>query len=255
MTIVRALVLSDIHVPRHDVLLCAAVAAFSREVPIDTAIFAGDLVDLAPLGRFDSEEDDPAGVLEEMQECATFIRSVKARRKVALEGNHEYRFRKAIVGGKSRALRGLLDGLSVERAFRKAGLPKAVRWFTEHTGRPGLLMGRGPGRVLVRHGDRQASRFGGVNLCKLALDRDPGINQIFGHHHRAQMDSRSSLGRFWWAVSNPTMALPMNYSRGGDPNWQRGFTMIEWTDGHAVPTIILSRPDGSFTALGQNWRP
>jgi hypothetical protein len=175
-----------------------------------------------------------------------------------LEGNHEYRLKKMLIGRNARVLRGLLSQVSVENLYRQAGLPKDVEWYVERVDHPGLILGKGPGRTLFRHGDRQSGRYAPANPCKRALDQNPGINQVFGHLHRCGLHCLSSLGRVWWAMANPCAAKKMNYSRGGDPDWQVGASVVEWPDGYggiAVPTPILAQPDGSFVWHGERFTP
>lgn len=258
----RLLQVTDWHVPKHHPGFFAALAGLTKEVRFDTKVAGGDVVDLDALKRFDPDalDQDPWGVAEELELAVKLWRGLKAADDgVFLGGNHEARWTKAVVGKNTRALRGLLDMLSIEAAFRHVGLPKGTRWVEEQVGVPGFIVGRGAGKTNIRHGDRQSIKGFGAPSAAKRLARDPGMNHACGHSHVAELATASSMGRTWWSMRVPGATKLANYTQGGNPNWQLGGATIEWPNGlggEAQPTIILaSRLDGSFAWGGQVFRP
>lgn len=255
----RLLHVTDWHVPHHHMGLFSALSKLTRDHRFDEVVAGGDLVDIGGLAWFDPSihDDDPWGVREEMELVVSLLASLRARKKTIIGGNHEARWAKQVVGKNVRALRGFLNYLSVEAAFRHCGLPDKVRWVEERVGVPGYTVGRGPGKTLIRHGDRQSMKMVAPNAVR-ALGKDPGMNHVAGHNHRAQLETRSSLGRTWFSALTPGATKMQNYTQGGNPNWQLGSLVIEWPNGlakQAQPTLIVAQPDGSFAFGGKVYRP
>ena len=104
------------------------------------------------------------------------------------------------------------------------GLSSQIAWVKETAECPGLYVGKRA--LLVRHGHRQAGGWGIKNIAAGNLAKFPTVSTVVGHHHRAQMMAQTSLGRTVVAVANPHLSGDHEYAPS--PNWQRGFTIIEF---------------------------
>lgn len=211
------------------------------------------MVDLGVLSRFDPDPDEELIVADELRMCSEELNSLGCPVTV-LDGNHEARWRKALMRNIAPNMRGCF-GLSFAEQMYAQGLRDNIKFVFESSECFGLCLGSGDGRVLIRHGDHQFP-MGPRHVAAAMLARTPSINQVIGHVHRSQMAAYTSLGKTYWAVANPTMQKPQEFAK--DPNWQLGFTLVHFWGGNSLdtctksmPQIILANNDGSFVYEGK----
>ena len=217
-------IVSDIHFDLHDVPTWKAFRKWHKDTRPDQTVILGDFLDLGMISRFEIGKDDPLFVMPQI-EC--FVKEANALVKeckelVVVEGNHDERWAKFIMGNLPYTLRGL-TGLTLKEQCFANGLSKKVKWVNEDT----VVRGVQCGPFLLRHGHNQSrSRFGGgKHLAANRISKTLGDNEIFGHFHRWQIHCQTANGKTTIAVANPCMTGDHNYSV--DPDWQRGFTVLE----------------------------
>lgn len=258
MRVKRHVVFSDMHLKGEgpSKFLVAATTLLAAIGPVDTLVVAGDAIDLGMLSRYDQHPDDPWSAAAQLDDYAAWHKAVlpHARRHVALPGNHEARWAKALglTGPKWRAV----QGLDFHSTLRRHGLPKRVEWVEEGVGKPGLWLGPRSNPFLVRHGDLQSSRYSAApNLAARMLQQQPRYSEIHGHHHKIRLAAATSLGRTVWKVTNGHLGPDEFYANGGDAPWERGFTIVHEWGQHTFPQLVMVAPDGTFAYDGHVWGP
>lgn len=91
----RILVLSDIHLPYHDVSALNAAIVYGKENKADTVLLNGDILDFYMISRFtkDTRKRNFAGELEMLRQFISYIRQELPNAKVYYKlGNHEERY-------------------------------------------------------------------------------------------------------------------------------------------------------------------
>jgi metallophosphoesterase superfamily enzyme len=241
---------SDVHFDVHDRALWAAAVACVREVRPHRVIFPGDMLDFGMLSAYVQGAQDPTQAIPQIQCFVEAVNSLVeyAGGVVIIEGNHDERWAK-IFTGKALALLGA-KGLTLEDQCRAWGLDRRVSWRVESKDLDSTVR---VGSVRIRHGHKQAGRFGGgVNPAMTTLRKYRRGSVVVGHHHRAQIDYHTSDGVTDWCMAMPCMTVDHDYAP--DPNWQRGFAVIHvWgPEGaeHTAPQIVLAH-NGAFVYDGR----
>jgi hypothetical protein len=174
--------------------------------------------------------------------------ALEAGEIIVIEGNHDERWDKHVLGAVPYALRDAI-GLSLKEQCYAQGLSKKVTWVKEDTQVKGVQCGP----FLLRHGHNQARGFGGggKHLAANRVMKTLGQSEIFGHHHRAQLYCQTSQGRTAIAIANPCMTG--NHGYDPDPNWQRGFTEVNlYGPGNKYGTAnLIIIEDGHFAYNGK----
>lgn len=239
---VRLICDGDLHYPINDPYVTAAKMAFARDFQPDTWINVGDMYDFWGISRHEKEAErllELGGRLQEEFDSARDYWSEVTRISKNVHfipGNHERRL-SALVNA-NQALFGL-------RAFEwgtLAGIPASVRIHKYGT----QLDIAG---INFEHGDRITGGMGAIHLAYLALAKRV-TNVIFGHTHR--IDTRYRTFRRDGQVKT---IVSHNQGHGSDvskqtyagpcPDWQHGFTAIEWYSVggqprftiHAIPVV------------------
>ncbi len=230
---------SDIHFDVEDPVAWGAFREWHREHKPDTTVLGGDIIDLGMLSRYEQSGEDPQQAVPQIR---TAVREINALAKESGQvyvspGNHEERWAKALLAGNAPKFAGAV-GLTLQEQFRAQGLARTVKWVTESASCPGIWLGAGA--VLVRHGHKQANKFGQLHLTAKMLRDCPRVSQVHGHHHRAQLSAHTSLGKTVIAIANPHLSGPHEYSP--DPCWQRGFTVLEFWGGKTLPQCNAFTP-------------
>lgn len=248
-------VASDIHFPHHHEALWTNFKDFLKDTRPSKIVVAGDIIDLSQLSIFELTEDALASGIDEIRMAAAELNGLLwfCGDVVIMPGNHEDRWRRAIFGTRARALKGAV-GLTFKDQVYAQGLDKRIRFREENLEFPGLWLGKRS--LLVRHGDRQAGRFGTQAVTNKALRETPTVSTIVGHHHRAELQAQTILGETRFAIANPHMSGQHGYNPW--PNWQRGFTVLDFY-GHSrlrdcsqfTPHLVVSDCDGSFSYAGR----
>lgn len=241
-------VLSDIHFPHHHLDAVTTAQDILLDINPELVILNGDIIDLESLSRFDPTDKMEVHVAREIDVAVDFANSFTKNGidVVFVPGNHESRFEKSIYGDKRSKLRGL-SGLTLKEQFYARGLDKNARWLSEAPGCPGWW--HSSTQTLVRHGDRQSSGSGSVNIAHKLIRENPGINVVHGHHHKAQMQTQTVLKTVRFGISNPHLSGDHDYA--SHPNWQRGFTLLQFVGASRLrdctrvfPHIVLIDEDG-----------
>lgn len=229
-----AAIISDIHFDQHHLPTWRAFRKWHAAHRPDILIWLGDFLDFGMLSRYLQAGHAPFNAIEQID---VFIKEANAlskecERMIAIEGNHDERWGKIILGDHAQQLHGA-TGLTLEEQCRMRGLTKRCEWLVEDTINKGIQLGP----FVLRHGHRQGGRFGGgKHLAANRLMKSLGTSEIFGHYHRTQMFCQSAHGKTAIAVGNGHMADDQDYTT--DPDWQRGFTIVE-----------LYGPDNAFATV------
>lgn len=242
-------VVSDVHLPHPDKAAWKAFRQWHAEYEPDWTILNGDILDMCAAGRFEKRRTDPPHLRDEIEQFIAIANELagEAARVTMVEGNHEARWDRLIGSANPQALKGI-KGISLKEVCRAHGLDRRVEWFKERVGKPGLVIGS----AVVRHGDKQASRYGAVNPATLRLNKSMGVSEVFGHHHLAQLTSRHAHGRSAFALANPCLANMQDYA-GSDVTWAHGFSVLEVDQrGVTTPHLILIQ-GGRFSWCGRTY--
>lgn len=240
-------VVSDIHFDLHHEPTWRAFRKWHKEAKPYRTVILGDFLDLGMMSRYTQGMDDPTAAIPQIKEFIVEANALlkECKELVIVEGNHDERWTKLVLGNVPSVFKGAL-GLTLEEQCYAQGLSKKVKWIREDTVNKGLQCGP----FVLRHGHNQSGRFGGgKHLAANRIMKSLGQSEVFGHHHRLQMFCQTSRGRTAVAVSNPCMTGDHEYLK--DPDWQRGFTILELYGpdnayGTAHPILVQ---DGVF-ALG-----
>ena len=232
-------VVSDIHFNLHCEATWKAFRAWVRYVKPDEIVIAGDFLDLGMMSHYAVGADDPLDPVDQIQ---LFVRETRALLKhtpslVVMEGNHDERWGKVLLGENPSRLR-KAKGLSLREQCLSQGLDPSVKWLRETTHATGYRVGQ----FWIRHGHRQAARFGGGRHIAANRISKTFSSEIIGHHHKAQLfcqTIRSSRDRDTVVVgiANPCMTRDHSYALAAD--WQRGFTILELSGERATPYVVL----------------
>lgn len=258
MTVHQVVVASDVH---WGAVHQPAVEAFQRFVLQQKpalVVLAGDLVDLQAISKYDPEDDSATEVVSEIKEAVAVISSFRSAGipVYILSGNHEDRWKKAVIGSKAAALKGAV-GLTLREQFLGLGMPDDVRWLDEGVGCPGLIIGKRA--LLIRHGHLQAGRYTSAkNVPDRLLNQTPTISTLVGHHHKAGIQYRTVLGDTICGIANPYLGADQAYSPNA--NWQRGWTVLSFygrarlrdCSKFAVQQVILDK-DCGFVFNGKEY--
>lgn len=236
------------HEAFHDETAMGLAQVAIRELMPDRVIFVGDMLDLAPMSRFDQRAEWQNSTQRSIDRYHTFLAQTRANAPnaeiVAISGNHELRMDRMIrkdaseLLGLKRAnaehelavltLRYLVrfDDLAVQEVD---GYPNATYWINDN--------------LKATHGTNVAK--GGSNAAKYLRESDSGT--IFGHTHRLEMAYRTIPTRAGkrdvvaaspGALARTTGYVPgYNYSVDAHgatvpkaEDWQQGMLIIEHSD-------------------------
>ena len=214
-------VVSDIHFDLHDRPAWRAFRKWHADVRPDKTVVLGDFVDLGMMSRYASHRDDPVHAIPQIQCCVTEMNALveECEELLMIEGNHDERWDKLVLSA-GPALKDAL-GLTLREQFFSQGLDERVSYYKEDTKYRGIKLGP----FMLRHGHRQGRSWGPKHLSYNRLVNNAFQNEIFGHYHKAQQFSVTANGRTATAIANPCMTGDHEYNP--DPNWQRGFTIVE----------------------------
>lgn len=216
-------VLSDMHISIIHRPTLEALEEWCADVRPDELLLNGDTFDFSVLSPYPKGENTLACAIEEVRAGVKIINRLHqfTNRIIIQYGNHCKRWEKTVIGANALALKGA-KGLTLKDQCAAQGLDPRVEWSKESAKNPGVWLTKD---LIARHGDLQAGRFGGaVNLCLNRLNKNNGISELVGHHHRAQLAYRTALGRTSFVMALPTMANFEDYAPGTD--WQQGWATI-----------------------------
>ena len=218
----RVLLLSDIHVPFHDVQAIEAAVNYGlKKKPITDVYFNGDLLDFYTLSTFDKDpaERDISTELTMGAELVFEIAKAFPKARIWLKlGNHENRWGRYL---RARAPDlASLPELSVESILRQY-VPDV------HVIEDDRLVKMG--KLLVVHGHEVGRGSGGAHPAKW-LHNKTGTSSLCGHFHRSdEFTTKTALGivSSSWAVGALCQLEPNYLPRN---QWNHGAAIIEIDD-------------------------
>lgn len=239
-------------VPFHDELAMSAALRVVRVADPDLIVCLGDLVDLAPFGRFEQEPGFALTVQPAIDRATLFLAELQAAaphaRIVLIEGNHDRRLAKSIVNNAVAAY-GLRPGftppdtwpdLSIPHLLRLddlgaeyiGGYPAGLFWINE--------------RLACIHGHKVNSA--GSTAARVV--DDSRVSVIFGHVHRVELMHRTRLAyegaKFALAatpgclcrIDGTVPSVKSSIDAFGRPvptveNWSHGVAVVTYQEGDA----------------------
>ena len=221
LTGTKALVLSDIHIPYHDVNALNTALKYAKAQKVDAIVLAGDVLDGYTLSKFEQNKlmRDFAGELS----CGkVFLQSLRKHfpnaKIVYREGNHDYRFERylmreapALIGVDEFDIKVLLRTFDHGVDYVK---DKRIVKF---------------GKLNIMHGDEFGGNAGGVNPARSMFLKALDCT-LSGHNHRTSNHTEMSLDGKQisnWSIGCMCHLRPsyMPYNK-----WNHGFAVVELHD-------------------------
>ena len=245
-SVTSALVIPDLHVPKHDRAALRIVEAAMRERRFDYAIYLGDVLDLESISKYskaDLRKFEPRGVLREFSALEDVMgRHVELLgpqcQIVWIQGNHEYRLERVIHA--MPPLEGILD---IERniSFVRDGRVKFVRFY--ETGE-GVYLGDCLFIHGIYHSEYHAKRHATLY---------PTTNIVYGHTHDVDSYSRPTRDRKVNSAQSLgcLCRMDLEYMALKACDWQHAYAIYHFdTTGKSFPYVHLIKngklisPDG-----------
>jgi predicted phosphodiesterase len=248
-------IFSDVHFDNEHKTAWSAFRQWHKEHKPSITIANGDIVDLGMLSRYEQSADDPVYAIDQIKIAVEQLNELddECGRLIYVPGNHGERWEKAIFGTKAQALKGAA-GMTLREQMYAQGLKSSIKWVQETSSCPGVYVGKKA--VLVRHGHKQAGGWGIKNIAAGHLAKFPTVSTVVGHHHRAQLMGRTSLGKTVVAIANPHLSGDHDYNTS--PDWQRGFTILEFYGRKRLrdcvdftPQVVIMDEKGRFAYNGK----
>ena len=231
-----AIVLPDLHVPRHDEVTLAAVERYIADCWWDYYVNLGDFMDFNCISSYNDEyirrkagetvqADYVVGNEVLDRHCKAARRKNPACEMVLLEGNHDERMERYI--DRNPELEGIME------PEKMLGLKeRGIKWRRSHRLGEGYKIGRAEfqhGMYLnVHHAKKTALSFG-----------EP---IFYGHTHDIQAHSEILRGNNKTVMAQSLGCLceyEQGYMRGRPNRWQQAFGVFHfWPDGYFQPTVV-----------------
>lgn len=216
--------------PLHDRLAWEGALTVAANVQdIRCVVLLGDMLDLAPWGRFRVSNDLLGTTQRTLDETHWWLARLRATvgwgvRIVYLEGNHEARFANTLVDA-HREL-STLRGLDVPTLL---GLEELGVEYVGPYGARVTIDG-----VIYTHGDKYA-KWGGATAAKYLQEYPRSV--VFGHCHKAELAHRRWVdGTVNFAMSPGTLARCDGIVPGhAHPDWTQS---VGWVEDGAVASIL-----------------
>jgi predicted phosphodiesterase len=230
------------HDPLHDRRAWDLAIQAAQKLQPEYIIMLGDMLDLAPFGTYLTEPSlsytTMPTLLELLWWCAQLRLAAPSAKIYYLEGNHEKRLYKQLIGQLSEAveLRPVDDhegppSLSVKRLLALdsldieylEGYPSAELWLWD--------------KVRVYHGDRVRSGSGATTA---SLIKEANSSVVFGHIHRLEMCAKTvskAEGQETLFAMSPGCLCRLDGVIPGSTqrsNWQQGLGIINLLPATAV---------------------
>ena len=233
----RHLVVSDFHVPDHNLRALELIIKFIGKYKPDKIHLLGDIVNFTAISRYDKDPYDSGTLENEILVGRKVLKKItdaahKANRKVEVtwyEGNHERRLMKYLGNIASELAHVEILGekiISVPHLFQLKDF--GVDWIDYDT----FVKYKG---VVFNHG--KVVRAKGGYASHAMIDKT-GSSGIQGHSHKLAMISRTQLGKMkWWIESGCLCNIPPFPKYVANPDWQKGFTTIDFVGDTAYPKL------------------
>lgn len=248
MSVETIAVISDVHFPNVHLPTWRAFRAWHLVTQPARTIVLGDFFDLPQVSSHAPEVEAGIEILPPIKGGCHQLRelSEECGRLDFVEGNHSERLYKKLILPLAYQMRGLENLFSLEAICRAHGLPASVVWHSEKPPAPVITVGQ----FVLRHGHKQAGRFGGgVTPARTLLLKEAHQNwsALVGHHHRPQTFTQ---GDRVYAV-NPHMEADVKYT-GGIDGWCRGWSVLELdTETNRAQLKQYLSNDGRFIVDGR----
>ena len=234
--------------PIHDPRALDLAVQICAEAQPDTIVMLGDLLDVAPWGKYDTGPDlrqtsGPAIAIAHY--WLAQLRAVCEDAEIVIvEGNHDARVRKAVAQNLPEAsnLKAAGDDRSALDIVRLLGLDELdIQWVGSPYPKGWMLWDR----IRCEHGSTVRAK-GGQTVAAMAASAV--VDTVCGHIHRREQAARVIKGRHGpklvqslspGCLTRCDGAVPP----GGDPDWHQGIGFCSWdpeTDHvsmHSIPII------------------
>ena len=231
----KYLIISDLHVPDHDIKTLALVLKFISYYQPDYLDILGDFVNFTKASKFDQDPYYKTDLADEIEEGRGILKQiVKEAGKAQIswyEGNHEVRLTKYL-GRNAQALANLTADdefiVSIPHLFELKKL--GIRWIKSD-------------RLIQRHNvtffHGQAVRIKSGFSAHANIDKF-GTSGFTGHTHRLAHITRTQSGntKFW--IETGCLCTSSGGAMGyvTSPDWAQGFAIAEYTNGQWYSQII-----------------
>ena len=217
---------NDIHLPYHDKFAVQACFAEFKKRGVDGIYLNGDIMDLEDVSRFEKMPDGRY-LRDEIEVGRSFVKSLrKLFPDIPIfwkDGNHEKRLESYVASKAPELVK--LFGMDIPTQLELTD--HGIVHIPEHK------VSRF-GKLWIAHGHELGLKSGTVNIARQVRMR-VGVNVIFGHWHKSQVDTSRNLAdevHGAWAVGCLAYLKP-RYTG----------VLNQWTQGAA--TVDLN-DDGSF---------
>lgn len=221
----RYLVISDLHIPDHDIKTLDLVLKFISIYQPDYLDILGDFINFSKISKFQDPYHD-SDLVDEIEEGRGVLRNLvntarKANNSVEIayyQGNHEFRNEKFLSNNAPQIATLKTDDeyvVSIPHLFelRKLG----VKWYSQD-------------RIIQRHGvsftHGHTVRMKSGFTAHANIDRY-GSSGFSGHTHRLCLVTRTQSGnsKFWIETG---CLCNLNPSYVVSPDWTQGFAIAEY---------------------------
>lgn len=236
------LFMSDIHFPFHDKEAWGLALRVLRKVQPDLIWLGGDIIDFYAVSHWERSPKRRTMLQDEIDVAVKELRKVRKAapnaRMVLQEGNHEDRLRRYL-WGRAPELAGLA-ALELPKLlhFEKLGIE-----FIGH-GNPTKV-----GHLWHIHGDEVGGGY--VNIARGKLLK-LFHNVIFGHHHKAQVDTIRALNGKTYAAWGNGCLCGMYPEYVANPQWTHGLSLVRYAKGgafHVNQLIFFPGAGGKLTCM------
>jgi predicted phosphodiesterase len=221
----------DGHIPHVEDRAMTATLDYAVTLGVDTIVLAGDMVDFYHCSTFSKDPGAPS-IRQEADTFKEFLDfldvyfpNVAPTNRYYIPGNHERRLERYLWSNAAAIAN--LESMTLPKLL---GLEKHSYQYIDNIKR--MEAGEAPfsiGNLYYFHGDEFKVSYGVVNVAQVVLRRCRE-NCIFGHFHRTQEASESSIAgtvKAAWSVGQLGPASPA-YRPVND--WNHGFAVITHHD-------------------------
>ncbi len=220
----KVMCVSDIHYPYENIKAEDLALSFAKEYKPDIIVWNGDIFDCYAVSSYNKDVSKKMNIQDEIDygvsRMTHWVKSLPSTKHYFLEGNHETRLARMISGSAP-----ALAALRSTKFEEVVGLYKiGIEYVKSHQD---LFIGS----LMFYHGD--AVRKGAGNSVRAHFDQY-GCSIIMGHCHRLSVGHKRNKYGTHTLIENGTLAsFDVEYARF--PDWQTGFTVIEYDGDSFVP--------------------
>jgi predicted phosphodiesterase len=212
----KVLILSDIHIPYHDIDALLSALEHGKKAGVDNVVLMGDTMDCHLVSTHRKSKDAP-DLVEEIYSTHMFLRHLRSQFKKAdiymMEGNHELRLQRYIEDNADQ-----LVGITALKLDRLLGLDDlGIQWLTT-----GQLITAG--NMTLLHGHEFS--VSGINPAR-KLFMKTKLSSMCGHLHRPDtFFTRNARGEgIECHVVGTLGELHPDYAPKND--WQHGYAILD----------------------------